>query len=252
VPHPSAIHIGDFSLNSGAHHMREDEERALHFLSEETKAKLGSSVAIVRFYSWSPAAISIGFHQREREFDLEKMTRDGIELVRRPTGGRAVFHIDELTYSIVMKATKSNAEHYADINAGLKSGLLALGIRCEFQKTATNFRERYATAESAPCFTASARYELEVKGKKLLGSAQRRYQTEHGEVLLQHGSLMLTNRHHTLVNYLSTTDEKTLARVRAELAAHTTSVEACLGYVPRYDELVSILSIEFMKIWKPL
>ncbi len=242
----SKIVFVESGIGRGAAQMQLDEALARAFLSPVLRDLIGENVVLIRFYGWSPPAISLGFNQPQTAFDLAKLAADGIDLVRRPTGGRAVFHIDELTYAAVLRLEKSPAEHYADINRALSAGLELLGVVTAFQKQQPNFRERYAFASSVPCFTASARYELEIDGRKLVGSAQRRF----GTVLLQHGSLMLTPKHRDLTRYLSITDPTVLADIRQELEAKTTSVSDVLGRTPSYNELCRALKAGFEVAWQ--
>jgi lipoyl(octanoyl) transferase len=225
-----SLFILDSGHQTGDFTMRLDHWLAENFLSEANPLCLPRPAWLLRIYSWTPAAISLGYNQPDTDFDKEKLAQQGIDLVRRPTGGRAVFHTDEITYSVTLKAEKSNAEHYAEINAALQLALAALGIESDFQKSQPDFQARYQSGTGAACFTASARYELEVHGKKILGSAQRRF----GEILLQHGSLMLTPKHKTLVDFLTTRDQTILSRIAADLDAKTISVEEVSGKVPNY------------------
>ncbi|MDX2128496.1 MAG: lipoate--protein ligase family protein [Chloroherpetonaceae bacterium] len=172
----------------------------------ELEKQFGENLAILRLYQWNPFCISIGFHQTESLFDLEKIKRDGIGFIKRPTGGRAVFHADELTYAFIERASESNSTHYKKIHLTLAEAFSALGIQTDFQKTEPNFSETFSKIESAACFSASARYELEINGRKLVGSAQRRYQFNEGEVLLQHGSILLSQKHQDLAEYLLASD----------------------------------------------
>lgn len=200
---------------------------------------------ILRLYQWSPPAISIGYHQRETEFDVARLKAEGIELCRRPTGGRAVFHIEDLTYGVVMNATNSNAEHYAEIHEALRIALQQFGLQADFQKQQADFRARYEKPESLSCFTASARYELEVEGKKIVGSAQRRF----ANTLLQHGSLMLSAKHKQLVNYLNLS-EQAKAQMQKDLDDKTTSVEERLGYIPKLDEMKEAILAGFERAFE--
>jgi len=242
----SKIVFVESGFGDGAMQMQLDEALARAFLLPTLRDLIGANAVLIRFYGWSPPAISLGFNQAPTAFDLDKLAADGIDLVRRPTGGRAVFHIDELTYAAILCLGKSPAEHYADINRALSVGLETLGVETAFQKQQPNFRERYARVASVPCFTASARYELEINGKKLVGSAQRRF----GTVLLQHGSIMLTPKHRNLTRYLSTTDAALLAGIRQDLDAKTISVSEVLGRTPSYNELCSALKTGFETAWQ--
>jgi len=222
------IYFLETGARRGAFNMQLDQWLAESF----ERLNLPHGAMVFRLYEWSPPAISIGYHQRETEFDRERLDADGIDLCRRATGGRAVFHIEDLTYSVVMNATKSNAEHYADIHRAFQLALQQLGLQADFQKQQPDFRSRYEKPESLSCFTASARYELEVGGKKIIGSAQRRF----GNTLLQHGSLMRSAKHKRLANYLRL-NESAKAHLQHDLDEKTTSLEESLGTVPNIETL---------------
>ncbi len=222
------IYFLETGVQRGTFNMHLDEWLAKGF----ERIGISEDAMVLRLYQWSPPAISIGYHQREVEFDIERLNADGIELCRRATGGRAVFHIEDLTYSVVMKATKSNAEHYAEIHHALKHALQQLGLQAEFQKQQADFRARYEKPESLSCFTASARYELEVNGKKIVGSAQRRF----SDTLLQHGSLMRSTKHKQILNYLLLPDTAK-EQMQKDLDEKTTSLEEVLGSCPDFEVL---------------
>ena len=96
------------------------------------KLSSGIGVPTLRLYGWDPPAVSIGFNQDAGEFDEEKLRRSGIDLVRRPTGGRAILHANELTYSVVLAAGgRTPKEIYRFISEGLLAGVRALGIAAE-------------------------------------------------------------------------------------------------------------------------
>ncbi len=156
-------------------------------LAQEVEA--GRLEAFVRLYGWNPPAISLGRNQREDEVDAAACRRDGIDIVRRPTGGRAVFHRDELTYSLAAGTSHplfggSARDAYRAIGRGLCRGLKNLGIEAELVKASAPPQR---TGASPSCFAASGRYELAVGGRKIVGSAQRRYASS----FLQQGSVLL-------------------------------------------------------------
>lgn len=148
----------------------------------------------IRFYTWSPATLSIGyFQQAYKEIDLEKVQARGLGFVRRITGGRAVLHDQELTYSVVVRADhplipESVTESYRVISTGLLRGFQALGLEAHFAVPRSQ-EERYALTNprSSVCFDSPSWYELVVEGRKVAGSAQTRQKG----VVLQHGSILL-------------------------------------------------------------
>ena len=129
----------------------------------------------VRFYGWQPHALSLGYHQDAAEVDAALLAERGIDLVRRPTGGKAILHAHEVTYCAVFPLEgTSPRELYRSINESLIRGLRLVGVEASLSGTSDDLRTIYREAASVPCFTSSARSELLVDGRKLVGSAQRR------------------------------------------------------------------------------
>ncbi|MDN9009912.1 lipoate--protein ligase family protein [Brevibacillus laterosporus] len=148
----------------------------------------------VRFYTWNPATLSIGYFQKmEKEINIDEVKRLGLGLVRRPTGGRAVLHDAELTYSVIVsedhpQMPKSVTEAYKVISMGLLHGFQKLGLKAEMVSLATEEEKaKYNSPGSSACFDSPSWYELVVEGKKVAGSAQTRQKG----VILQHGSILL-------------------------------------------------------------
>src|SRR5919109_2759554 len=147
----------------------------------------------VRFYSWSPPAVSLGYAQSiEREIDLRQCTALGIDVVRRPTGGRAVLHDHEVTYSLVISAhdprvTAGILAAYLTISRALIRGLSYLGVTAELLPLRRGVPLPSDQA-SAVCFATPSSYEVAVGGRKIIGSAQRRAH----DVIMQHGSIPLS------------------------------------------------------------
>lgn len=143
----------------------------------------------LRFYSWNRPTVSLGYAQPfARGVDVAVAQRFDMALVRRPTGGRAVLHAGELTYSIAAPADTGVlaggvSAAYRRIATGLQAGLGLLGAELDIERSGT----APLPGHKGPCFGARTRYELSVGGRKLVGSAQRR---RHGR-LLQHGSILL-------------------------------------------------------------
>ncbi len=152
----------------------------------------GAAPPTLRVYGWQPPALSLGYTQRvDKEVNTDACRRHGIEIVRRPTGGRAVLHDDEVTYSVIMPidlpdGARTLTEHYHLIGRALAAALAHLGLAVRLARPQRAVKERQAA--SPACFAALSRYELSVEGKKLVGSAQKRGQ----QALLQHGSIPLS------------------------------------------------------------
>ena len=150
----------------------------------------GISPPVIRFFGWNPPAVSLGYNQKKADLDIDACRRAGFDVVRRPTGGRAVLHQDEFTYSVIAPESDrliggTILETYQSIAAGLLAGLKKLGVPAEMVKSSP---PAAATQGSPLCFAAAGRYEISASGKKLIGSAQRRI----NGVILQQGSLLLS------------------------------------------------------------
>lgn len=149
-----------------------------------------SSPPTIRFYTWLAPAVSIGYFQQiNRDIDLAACRKRAIDLVRRPTGGKAVFHEHDLTYAVVGQQQRDGfpadiLETYRIISRCLIAGLHGLGVDAVMAEEGRALPEIPAKAS---CFSAPSRYELLVKGRKICGSAQVRSRGS----FLQHGSLLL-------------------------------------------------------------
>lgn len=147
------------------------------------------SAPTLRLYSWQPACLSLGFAQPIAQVDRARLLRRGWDLVRRPTGGRAILHVDELTYSVVAPASHAVVAggvlpSYQRISTALSASLAHMGLRVETHPAAGSGDEAHT---NPICFEVPSAYELTVDGKKLVGSAQMRRRAG----VLQHGSLPL-------------------------------------------------------------
>jgi lipoate-protein ligase A len=144
----------------------------------------------LRIYSWKVPTISLGYAQKSSEVDLEALQAYGWDLVRRPTGGRAILHTDELTYSITAPnndpvVAGSLLESYQRISIALLHTLALLGVNA--RADSQYIEPPKLDAIQSVCFEVPSNYEITVSGKKLIGSAQARK----ANGVLQHGSLPL-------------------------------------------------------------
>lgn len=163
------------------------DEALLNFVSR------GEIDPVIRFYTWNPATLSIGYFQRlQKEIDIDKVKEKGFGLVRRQTGGRGVLHDKELTYSVIVPESHPNmpstvTEAYRVISQGLLEGFKNLGFNTYFAVPKTpEGRQKLKQPRSSVCFDAPSWYELVVEGRKIAGSAQTRQKG----VILQHGSIL--------------------------------------------------------------
>jgi len=191
-------------------------------------ARAGESVFSI--YSWSRPTLSFGRNQRASGlYDLDKIRASGIDIVRRPTGGRAILHDREVTYSVT--APISNAgplrETYSRINLILQTGLSRLGV---FVETAAAFRPAEAPG-IRPCFATPGEGELVVQGCKLVGSAQWRDE----RALLQHGSILVDDDQSSLPIF--TVGAKTVS----ESIPVPATLHGLLGRAPDASEVASAM-----------
>jgi lipoate-protein ligase A len=197
---------------------------------------LAASVAdggapVLRFYRWEPACLSLGRNQPARgRYDLAALAAAGIDVVRRPTGGRAVLHRRELTYSAAAPVALlgSQRQAYAAINRALVAGLRRLGAGVSLQPATT---ARAPLPSLAPCFAEPVEGEVVAGGRKLVGSAQRLL----GSVLLQHGSLPLHDDQGAVAALLVDPDPSAVEAPPATLAE-------VLSREPAWEELTAALA----------
>ena len=142
----------------------------------------------LRLYSWEPNGVSIGRHEpAARRYDAERIAARRIDTVRRPTGGRAVWHGPELTYAVAAPGPRfgSLQEAYLEIHDMIGQALGELGIEAVLASS-----RRSEPLDAGACFSQPAGGEVLVGGRKVVGSAQLR----RGDALLQHGSILLADR----------------------------------------------------------
>ncbi len=207
----------------------------------------GSGLPTLRVYGWSPWALSLGWNQSPDDIRIEEAQSDGLDIVRRPTGGRAVLHAEELTYSVVMPVDGRNVgEIYRIISEGLVAGVRRLGVNATIENGTPSVSALY---RGAACFVSAARFEVKVGGKKIVGSAQRRYAgVNRGDVVLQHGSLLLGGEHRNIANYLVLPDAER-EHLRVELHERSTDLETLLGHPVSFDEAARAIVSGFEEAW---
>jgi lipoate-protein ligase A len=172
---------------SGARNMAIDEG----LLRE---AASGNVTPLLRFYTWSPPAVSLGrFQDEASSVNAAACQERGIDIVRRITGGRAVLHNEELTYSVIASSGGDLFPNdvlgtYKMIAAALLAGLRDLGIEAEMVSRSGRHADRVLHHSKEPaCFSSPSWYEILVREKKIIGSAQRRVPG----AFLQHGSILI-------------------------------------------------------------
>ncbi|MCK5571442.1 MAG: lipoate--protein ligase family protein [Bacteroidetes bacterium] len=208
------------------------------------------SLPVLRLFRWRPWAISLGYNQDRDEIDADACSRDGVDVVRRPTGGRAILHAEELTYSVVMPAGRKGVlQVYHEISRALVRGLALFGVEARLQRSQPDFVEKYRRPSSVPCFATSARYEIEWGGRKLVGSAQRRFSGEAGSVVLQHGSILCGPAHQQFSRYLRLERESVREQIDHELRGKTVDLSTILGHRVETDRLAACIRQGFELEW---
>ena len=195
---------------------------------------------VLRTYGWNPPCVSIGRLQKaQREIDAERLIADGYGLVRRPTGGRAVWHETELTYSIVAQTdhpavSGSISEALRKTAAPMVEAMNSLGIKVAVSPT-DKHRAGGPRSVTNPCFTSHGRWEVGTPdGRKLVGSAQARSRG----VFLEHGSILFENDQLKILDYLP---ENTPPGLKETLMQHLTEGIACLH---EFDPDLEIIDME--------
>jgi lipoate-protein ligase A len=215
--------------HSGAFNMALDE--TLLSLASEPQA---CPQTYLRFYQWTRPTLSLGFSQEaEGVVDLDFCRLNGIELVRRPTGGKAVLHHQELTYSVVSNDPSffpitDISETYCRIAHAIQRGLRILGIETTLaeRRGRSTRTGRLATA----CFALSNHFELICQNRKLVGSAQRRTKT----AFLQHGSILVEFDAELLASTL-------LSCSAASVLGVVTDIKTCLGQAPSIRQIMAAM-----------
>ena len=186
----------------------------------------GQSSPTLRLYAWDPACLSLGHAQPFADVDTERLRQHGWDVVRRATGGRAILHTDELTYSVTGNADDpvlagGVLESYNRLAQALLLAIKTLGLPVEIKAGKSN----ESTIPNPVCFEVPSSYEITLDGKKLIGSAQARKK----EGVLQHGSLPLTGDLRRICQALVFEDESARAHAATRLLTRATTVEAALG-----------------------
>ena len=193
----------------------------------------GASLPTLRLYAWTPACLSLGVAQPFADVDSSRLRARGWDVVRRITGGRAILHTDELTYSVIGPAENpilagSVLESYNRLAKALLHAVQELGMSVEMKEGKAD-----ESGKSNPvCFEVPSTYEITVNGKKLIGSAQARRK----EGVLQHGSLPLLGDLTRITEALSFADESAREEAATRLLARAATVESALRHALAWDD----------------
>ena len=202
----------------------------------------GEALPTLRFYAWEPPCLSLGKRQPLDGVDLARCRADGVDVVRRATGGFAILHTDELTYSIAIRPNDPRSDGaildaYRKLSQGLMAGLRLLGATPEMNPVVPGGVHN----ASAACFEVPSAYEIVMAGRKLIGSAQAR---PAGRVL-QHGSLPLVGDIARVARYLAYEREDERASLAQHLRERATTARDALGRAVSYDEVAEAMARGF-------
>lgn len=218
-------------------------DEALLILSEEKHIP-----PTLRIYQWEPEAVSIGYSQKiEKTLDLKKCKEKNIDVVRRLTGGRAVLHDNDLTYSICASRSYfdllgvSINETYKRIGLAFLKSMGFLNIKGEWERRSSRGNELTSYEFSKPCFSSSIKYEIKVDGKKLIGSAQRRFKAS----FIQHGSIPLGEQSFDLADLLPEIDEERKQKIKLRLEKNSVSLQDLLSSNLDINQILSAIKSGF-------
>jgi len=228
----------------GVHDPAENMRRDAALLA----AARAGAAPVLRLFAFAPHGITLGANQApERELDLARCAADGVPWAVRPTGGRAIFHAEEWTYALAMPLGPGGWERepsaaYGWISALMAASLARLGVPAGLEAghaRGARTRPRAREGPAAPCFASTARHEVVLEGRKLVGSAQRRLD----RALLQQGSVLLGPGHLRLTDYLALPDtQRRSTREALELAS--ASAAPWLGPTPPIERWADAIAAE--------
>lgn len=187
------------------------------------------SSPVLRLYAWAPPCLSLGFAQPICDADQEQLAERGWDLVRRPTGGRAILHTDELTYAVIgtlddPRLSGGVLESYRRLSLALLAALHIIGVSAQADEIPST--GNLSQPDNPICFEVPSNFEITVEGKKIIGSAQARRQNR----LLQHGSVPLCGDLTRITQVLRFRDEPERKRIADRIISRATTLETALGY----------------------
>lgn len=200
----------------------------------------------LRLYSWTPACLSLGYTQSHQDVNWEVLDSEGWTCVRRSTGGRAVLHTDELTYSVIAPndlpmTSGSVLESYRKLSSALISALEILGLPV---RADAEYPTPENTQKNMPvCFEVPSNYEITLHGKKLIGSAQARKQGG----ILQHGSLPLDGDLTRITRVLKFSDAASQQKAADRLLQHAGTVQSISGKSITWQEAAKAFETGFVR-----
>ena len=218
-------------LNNGFWNMAVDEALLFH-------AAQKTSLPTLRLFSWDVPTLSLGYSQSIKDVDLKKIAEKGWRCVRRPTGGKAILHTDELTYSITTALDEplmagSLLESYKRVSVALQKGLRLLGVTTTAD---SQYNKPENVEKSDPvCFQVPSNYEITWNHKKLIGSAQAR---KSGGVL-QHGTLPLCGSLTRITEVLAYSSTDECEKAKQNIQDHAATLEDATSKVVSWQDAAS-------------
>jgi lipoate-protein ligase A len=202
----------------------------------------GQALSTLRLYGWEPGCLSLGYAQSASDVQTDALRARGWDVVRRLTGGRAILHIDEMTYSVVTplddpRVEGGVVESYRRLSRGLMAGLGSLGAAVSAGKGDGSARG----FDGPVCFEVPSDYEITSQGKKLLGSAQ----TRRGGVVLQHGALPLWGDITRICDVLVFASDAEREEARTRLLSRAITLEEALGQRVSMEDVVEAMTDGF-------
>lgn len=203
----------------------------------------GEQPPTLRVYAWEPFCLSLGYGQRVADADPERLVQHGWDIVRRPTGGRAILHGDELTYSVTLPETHPLAaggiiETYLRLSKALLHAMGKLGLPVHADA------DGESSAHAGPvCFEVPSKYEITVSGKKLIGSAQLR----RAGGVLQHGTIPLQGDIARICDALVYESEQARVDAKAYVRQRATTL-AAEGFMVTWQQVAEVLAASFAEV----
>jgi lipoate-protein ligase A len=206
----------------------------------------GLSAPTIRFYAWQPATLSLGYAQPSSDADLIRIQDRGWNLVRRVTGGRAILHHHELTYSVIVPENHPLAqlgiiESYRQISLAITHGLELLGLQTQADRKEGSLKDM-----GAVCFETPSHYEITTQdGRKLVGSAQLRRRG----AILQHGTLPLYGDVSDICDALVYPDAKARDLSKISVRKRAATLQDALGVIVDWEDAVQAMVSGFQSVF---
>lgn len=208
----------------------------------------GQAPPTLRLYRWIRPCLSLGYAQPASDADRERLQARGWQIVRRMTGGRAILHTDELTYSVTLPighplASGSIVESYRRLSKGLLAALERLGLAAGAEKRAQAIN---GSSKAPICFEVPSDYEITANGKKLVGSAQVRKQNG----LLQHGTLPLEGDVTRICDALRFEGDAARQSARERMRARATTFAESAGFPANWEQAAEAMIAAFAETFE--